>query len=105
MTFFSLFWIVDLDYINSDIVTFFCDDIDINTIDLNSNLDDNDDDDLETIIHARLVAWCNEYKQPEAFKKELDKELMLVAWYPKMWWGWCMPEDNRKEIELFFIGE
>ena len=46
--------VILLDYIDSDIDTFFSDDMDINTIDLcNINLDDNDDDsDRETMIHA-----------------------------------------------------
>ena len=53
----------DLDYVNSNFVRLVGDDMDINTIDLNDiNLDDNDDD-LKTMIHVRIVAWCNEYKQ------------------------------------------
>ena len=52
--------------VNFDTVKFFSDDMDINNI----SLDDNDDDvDLENIIHVRLVAWCNEYKQRKALKK------------------------------------
>ena len=44
-----------LDYSDSDIVTFFCNDIDINTIHLKN--DENDDgDDLEVMIHVRPVA-------------------------------------------------
>ena len=72
---------IDFNYIDDDIVTFFSDNMDINTIDLNnSNLDDNDnDDELETMIHVRLVAWCYYYKQRQTFKKELSKEVMLVA--------------------------
>ena len=49
----------DLDYIDSDITTFGGDDMDNNTIGLNNNSVDDNDDDLETMIHARLVAWCN----------------------------------------------
>ena len=53
---------IDLDYrpyINSDIVTFFSDDTDINAIDLhNINLDN----DPEMMIHIKTVARCNEYK-------------------------------------------
>ena len=46
---------------------FFCDDIEINTRDLNSiNLGDND---LETIIDARLVTCCNKFKQHRALGK------------------------------------
>ena len=41
---------IDLDYINFDIAKFFSDDMEIN----NCSHDDN----LETMIHVRLVAWC-----------------------------------------------
>ena len=35
---------------------------------MNINLNDNDKcDDLETMIHVTLVAWCNEYKKRKAF--------------------------------------
>ena len=39
----------------------------------NINLyDDNfDDDDPETIIHVRLMAWCNRYKQRKVCEKEI----------------------------------
>lgn len=63
----------DLDYIDSDITTFGGDDMDNNTIGLNNNSVDDNDDDLETMIHAILVAWWDEYKQ------KLSKEVMLIA--------------------------
>ena len=31
------------------------------------------EDDPETIIHVRLTAWCNRYKQCIAFKKDISK--------------------------------
>ena len=31
-------------------------------------------------------------------KKELNEELMPVAWRPNRWWDWCMSEDEKKEI-------
>ena len=62
----------------------------------------NIDDNLESIILAKNVAWCNEYKQRLAFKKEISKELMPVAWHPAGWWDWCMPEVEEKEIEPIF---
>ena len=58
--------------------------MDILSVDLNNiNLDDVnfDEDDRETIINVRLLAWCNKFKQHKAFNKELDKELILVAWH------------------------
>ena len=39
------------------------------------NLDDAnfDEDDLETIINIRLMAWRNKFKQRKSCKKELSK--------------------------------
>ena len=54
---------IDLDYTDSDVVTFCSDGMDINTIDLNNiTLDNNNDDEehLGTMIRARLILWCNE---------------------------------------------
>ena len=50
----------------------------------NVSLDDVnfDDDDPETIIHVRLMAQCNRYKQHKAYKKEISKGLMPEAWPP-----------------------
>ena len=52
----------DLDDMNSDIAKFFSDARDLDTIKLNNiNPDDDnfDDDNSETIIHVRLMTWCN----------------------------------------------
>ena len=27
---------------------------------------------------------------------------MAIAWHPKRWWNWCLPEDDKKEIEPIF---
>ena len=66
-------------------VTFSSDEMGIISTDLNSiNLDgvNFDKDDLESIIHIRVMAWRNRLKQSIAFKKELNKELIRVAWHP-----------------------
>ena len=47
------------------------------------------------------MSWPNALKQCNAFKLELSKELVLVAWYPTRCWGWCMPEDEKKEYTHF----
>ena len=31
--------------------------------------------------------------------EELE-ELIPIAWHPKRWWNFCMPQDDKKEIEL-----
>ena len=83
----------------------------LNTIDFNNinNDDDNfDENDPETIIHVRLMAWCNRYKQQKTYKKEISKDLMPVACHPTRWWDSCMSEyekKERKEIEPFLIDE
>ena len=59
--------------IDSDIVTFFSSDIDLNSLNLNNiNFDDDnfDDYDLETINHVRLMAWYDRYNQHKVWKKK-----------------------------------
>ena len=59
---------IDFNYIDPDIITLFCDDIGINTININIiNLDGNDDN-IETMINVKLVTWRSKYKQCIAFK-------------------------------------
>ena len=54
----------------------------------NVSLDDDnfDNGDPETTIHVGLRAQCNGCKQRKAWKKELSKELILVAWHLTRWW-------------------
>ena len=28
---------------------------------------------------------------------------MFAAWHPTRWCDWCMPEDEKKEVNLLFI--
>ena len=28
---------------------------------------------------------------------------MPIAWHPSRWWDWCVPEDEKKEAEKFFL--
>ena len=49
------------------------------------NLDDNNnfcEDDPEAIIHIRLLAWRNKFEKRKLLKKDINKELMPVAWHP-----------------------
>ena len=47
-------------------------------------------------------ALYNKQIECKAFKKDITKELMLVAWHPRRWWDWCLPEDEKKEAEPIF---
>ena len=85
---------------DTDNVTFFNDEMGLNTIYLNNIIldDDNFDDyDHEPIIHVRSIAWCNNYKQRKACKKEISKELVHVVWHPTRWRDWYMSEDEKKK--------
>ena len=67
---------------DSDNVVFNCNEMGIVNIDVNcTNLDDNnfDEDDPDTIIHVRLLAWHIKFEKRKAVKKELIEELMSVV--------------------------
>ena len=71
-------------YFNEDSgdVIFSCNETGILSIDLNNiNLDDTNynEDDPETIVHVRLLAWHIKFEKRKALKKELNGELMLIA--------------------------
>ena len=62
-----------------------------------------DKDDRETIVYFWVVTWHNRLKQHNAFKKHISKELIIVAWHPKRWWDWSMPEDEIKKLNHFLL--
>ena len=68
-------------------VVFDCNGMDILNIDLNNiNLDNNfDEDGPDTIILIRLLTWHIKFEKRKALKKELNEELMSIAWHPKRW--------------------
>ena len=74
--------------------------IDLNNINLgNTNYDE---DDTDTIIPVRLLAWYIKFEKRKAFKKKINEELIPIAWHPKKWWNFCMSEDEKKETEPIF---
>ena len=71
----------------------------------NINLDDKNynEDDPETIIHARHLVWHSKFEKHKVVKKELNEELTLVTMsHPRRWWNFCISEDDKKEIEPIF---
>ena len=54
--------------------------IDLNIIDLDNNFDE---DDHDTIILIRLLAWHIKFEKRKALKKSITEELMPLAWHPK----------------------
>ena len=88
-------------YLNDDSgnAIFYCNrmgalNIDLNNINLN---DTNYDEDF----------WLDmlNLKKCKALEKELNDELMSVAWHPKRWWVFCVSGDEKKEIDAIFIEE
>ena len=52
--------------------------------------------DLEIMILVGLVAGDMNINNARHLKKDLSKELMLVAWHPTRWWNWRIQEDKKK---------
>ena len=72
----------------------------------NINLEDNfDEEDPNTIILIRLLAWHSKFEKRKELKKKLNEELMSVAWHLKRWWNWCVSENEKMEIDSVFIEE
>ena len=67
--------------------------IDFNNIKLDNT---NYEDDSETIIHIRHLAWYIKSEKSKALKKEWNKELMLIVWHPTRWLNFCLSEDEKK---------
>ena len=38
----------------------------------------------------------------QLFMSELVKELMILARHPTKYWHWCVPGDEKKEMEPIF---
>ena len=51
---------------------------------------------------VRLPAWHVKFEKRKTLKKDSNEELILVAWHPRRWWNFCMPEHKKKEIETIF---
>ena len=50
-----------------------------------------------------IIKWYDCYQKRKAKKAKIKDELMPIAWHPLRWWDWCMPEDEKKEIEKFWV--
>ena len=73
--------------------------VSLNNINLHNNFDE---DDPDTIIYIRLLSWHIRFEKRKVLEKKISEELISIAWHPKRWWDFCMPEDVKKEIEPIF---
>ena len=55
---------------------------------------DNDED--------TFFKWYNRHKKRKAQKASIKEELMSTAWHPSRWWGWCVPEDEKRDTEALW---
>ena len=56
----------------------------------------------EAVEKNLCALWYKGYEQRKAQKAKIKEELVPVAWHPDRWWNWCVPEHEKKEIEIYF---
>lgn len=39
-------------------------------------------------------------KNKKRIQKNINEKLIAIAQHPNRWWDWCLPEDEKKEIDL-----
>ena len=86
-------------------VIFSCNGMAILNIDINNvNLDDTnyDEDDPDTTILVKRLAWHMKFEKHKALKKKRSEELMPIVCHPKIWWNFWILQDEGKEIEPIF---
>ena len=84
---------------NSGDFIFSCNEMVILSIDLsNINFDNSNysEDDPETIIHVRLLAWYSKFEKLRTLKKELNEELMHISWHPRRLWNFACQKIKTK---------
>ena len=58
-----------------------------------------------SLIRTAFFVKHIKFEKHEELKKTKSEEIIPVAWYPKGWWDWYMPEDDEKEIMTMFVEE
>ena len=56
----------------------------------------------DMLSNISLIArwdFMENFKKRKNLKKEIARELLVIAWHPDRWWDWCVPEDEKKTIE------
>ena len=48
-----------------------------------------------------FIKWYEGYQKRMAQKASIKEELSPIAWHPSRWWGWCVPEDEKKTEKLW----
>ena len=54
-------------------------------------------------IDDELITWRDAYIKRKVQKAKIKEELIPVAWYPDRWLDCCVPEDEKRELEAWFV--
>ena len=57
----------------------------------------------EAVKKSPCALWYKGYEHCKAQKAKIKEELMPVAWHRGRCWKWCVPEDEKKELEIYFV--
>ena len=49
-----------------------------------------------------LIEWYDGYKARQAQKVSIKERRLPIAWHPSRYWDWCVPQDEKKEIETLW---
>ena len=42
---------------------------------------------------------ADDYRNRKSLKMLIKEELLPITWHPSRYWNWCMPEDEKREVE------
>ena len=59
------------------------------------------EDNPETLIHVRLLAWRNKFEKRKPFKK-YNQRINACSMASNKWWDWCMSKDDKKRTRSNF---
>ena len=86
--------------------TFCCNEMGFLSVGINNLNDTNyEEDDPDSIIQFRILAWYIEFEKRKELKKELSEEFMPIAWSQDGCWDWCMLEYEKNKTDPMFIEE
>ena len=54
-------------------------------------------------FHDVLITWRDAYIKRKAQRAKIKEELMPIACHPDRWWNWCVPQHEKKELEIYFV--
>ena len=50
-----------------------------------------------------VIGWYDGYEKRKAQKAEIKDELIPFTWHPSRSLNWCVPEDEKKDMEKLWV--